>query len=90
MTASTTTSRSSAARSARRRAGAEVDADAADATYEDGILTVELPLRAARTFADGPDPRDRTLSAVEGEFPEGLPDKLPVFPRCDWSPTPTR
>ena len=24
--------------------GAEVDADAADATYEDGILTVELPL----------------------------------------------
>ena len=32
--------------------GAEVDADAADATYEDGILTVELPLtrpRAART-----------------------------------------
>ena len=25
--------------------GAEVDADAADATYEDGILTVELPLR---------------------------------------------
>ena len=29
--------------------GAEVDADAADATYEDGILTVELPLsRPAR------------------------------------------
>jgi HSP20 family protein len=25
--------------------GADVDADAADATYEDGILTVELPLR---------------------------------------------
>ena len=25
--------------------GAEVDADAADARYEDGILTVELPLR---------------------------------------------
>ena len=24
--------------------GAEVDADAADASYEDGILTVELPL----------------------------------------------
>ena len=24
--------------------GAEVDADAADAAYEDGILTVELPL----------------------------------------------
>ena len=29
--------------------GADVDADAADATYEDGILTVELPLaRPAR------------------------------------------
>jgi HSP20 family protein len=29
--------------------GAEVDADAADAAYEDGILTVELPLsRPAR------------------------------------------
>src|SRR5215213_8886036 len=29
--------------------GAEVDADSADATYEDGILTVELPLsRPAR------------------------------------------
>jgi len=25
--------------------GADVDADAADATYEDGILTVELPLK---------------------------------------------
>ena len=28
--------------------GAEVDADAADATYEDGILTVELPLAGRR------------------------------------------
>ena len=28
--------------------GAEVDADAADATYEDGILTVELPLSGRR------------------------------------------
>jgi len=26
--------------------GAEVDADTADATYEDGILTVELPLKS--------------------------------------------
>ena len=26
--------------------GAEVDADAAKATYEDGILTVELPIKA--------------------------------------------
>ena len=44
-TASTSRWRSS--RGAFRRVvalGAEVDADAADAAYEDGILTVELPL----------------------------------------------
>src|ERR1700761_7272200 len=29
--------------------GADVDSDAADATYEDGILTVELPLTRAQT-----------------------------------------
>jgi len=38
--------------------GAEVDADEARATYEDGILRVELPLRtasrASRTVPIGP------------------------------------
>ena len=40
--------------------GADVDADAADATYEDGILTVELPLarRQPRTVPVQPGRRD--------------------------------
>ena len=63
--------------------GAEVDADAANATYEDGILTVELPLLRPARLAHRPDSRDRAVSAVEGEVPEGLPDKLPVLPLRD-------
>jgi HSP20 family protein len=34
--------------------GAEVDADAADASYEDGILTVELPLTGPATARSVP------------------------------------
>ena len=38
---------------------------------------------AARASAHRPDSRDRAVSAVEGEVPEGLPDKLPVLPLRD-------
>ena len=36
--------------------GADVDADAAKATYEDGMLTVELPIRAPAGRPPGADP----------------------------------
>src|SRR5690349_18991812 len=43
--------------------------------------------RAAPQRAVGPpqrpDPRDRPVTAVEDEFPQGLPDRLPVLPLRD-------
>ena len=75
--------------------GADVDADAARATYEDGILTVELPIVAARAArapspierADGElDDRDRDARRRREDVALGappLPDALPVLPLRD-------
>ena len=65
--------------------GVDVDADAAQASYEDGILTVELPLADAVGRAHGPDPaaqRGRVIEVLGGEgepaAPDAaLPDELP-------------
>ena len=71
--------------------GVDVDADAAQASYEDGILTVELPLAQPVGGAHGPDPaaqRGRVIEVLGGEgepaAPDAaLPDELPVLPLRD-------
>ena len=78
--------------------GAEVDADSADATYEDGILTVELPLSrpAPRTvpIAGRPSSRircqDRPSTGIpsgasthDDDVPPAIPERVPVLPLRD-------
>ena len=94
--ASTSSSRSSTGRSGASIAlGADVVADAAKATYQDGILTVELPLAApaARagcrsSGADGERVIEIATPGAGGEevemgAPPELPDALPVLPLRD-------
>ena len=66
--------------------GAEVDADAADATYEDGILTVELPLSRPRGRAPSRSAGPRPVSATHRRRPPAaaLPGpRCPVLPLRD-------
>ena len=66
--------------------GADVDADAAKATYEDGMLTVELPIVAPAGSRTRPDPpRGRrvvieiaTPGAGGEEIAMGAPPELPA------------
>ena len=76
--------------------GADVDADAAKATYEDGVLTVELPISAPAGRPHGADPpRGRGRAVIEIATPGAggeevamgaappLPGALPVLPLRD-------
>ena len=78
--------------------GVDVDADAAQASYEDGMLTVELPLAQPAASRTRPDPaaqRGPVIEVVGGEGESAAPDaeSRPSCPssRCATrSPTPTR
>ena len=70
--------------------GVDVDSEAASASYEDGMLTVELPL-ARPADPHGADPaaqRGRMIDVRGGDGAQpppdaSLPDELPVLPLRD-------